>query len=223
MGFKQPKIDKNDINGSLEKAMKNIEKVAETKWPFEKGNIKGKEDAADKTPFGKKWDVIMDSTFMKDLEEKKKADKVNKEYDAMIGLVRPAKELYTLFILEKNEDETKTAVVNEYKKNLDNIITSGPIVIELINKLKKTDEIKEADDGVKDILKYITCLVKQWIAISEAIKKATADDDEKPKKKKKTKKKSADEDEDKGEDEADEEKPKKKPKNKKKPADDDDE
>ena len=32
LGFKEVKIDKKDINGSLEKAMKNIEKVADKYW-----------------------------------------------------------------------------------------------------------------------------------------------------------------------------------------------
>jgi hypothetical protein len=219
MGFKQPKIDKNDINGSLEKAMKNIEKVAETKWPFEKGDIEGKR-TEDKT-FDANWRVISDSTFMKDLVKKigedLNAKKVNKEYDAIMALWGPTEELYKAFIIQKKTDKEKTEIVEKHKANLDNIITSGPIVIELINNLKKSDEIKEADDGVKDILKYITCIVKQWIAIFNAIKKAMADaGGGKKKNKKKTKKKPVDEDEDDGEDE----KPKKK--KKKKSADEDD-
>lgn len=177
MGFKQPKIDKKDINGSLEKAMKNIEKVAETKWPFEKGDIEGKR-TEDKTVEAN-WKVIIKSPFINDLGKKigedMNAKKVNKEYDAIMGLWGPAEELYMAFIIQKKTDEEKSAVVEKHKANLDNIITSGPIVIELINNLKKSDEIKEADDGVKDILKYITCLVKQWISISESIKKAMAD------------------------------------------------
>ena len=225
MGFKQPKIDKKDINGSLEKAMKNIEKVAETKWPFEKGDIEGKR-TEDKT-VEVNWKVISDSTFLKDLgkeiNDALTAKKEHKEYDAMMGLWGPAEQLYKAFIIQKKTDEEKSEVVEKQKVKLDKIIEGGPIIIELINKLKKSDEIKEADDGVKDMLKYITCLVKQWISIITGIKKATADDegggdddDEKPKKKKKTKKKPVDEDEADGEDE----KPKKK--TKKKSADEDD-
>ena len=240
MGFKPPKIDKNDINGSLEKAMKNIEKVAETKWPFEKGDIEGK-STEDKTVEAN-WKVITNSTFMKDSERKirdnTQAGKVNTDYNALMGLWGPAEELYKKFIIQKKTDEEKSAVVENLKVNLDKIITSGPIVIEFINKLKKSDEIKDADDGVKDILKYITCLVKQWISIFKSLKKAMSgdggggddddekpknkkkpadeaggEDDEKPKKKKNKKKKPVDEDEADGEDE--------KPKKKKKPADDD--
>jgi hypothetical protein len=247
MGFKEVKIDKKDINGSLEKAMKNIEKVAETKWPFEKGDIEGKR-TEDKTVEAN-WKVITNSTFLKDwlkgVSEAMSAKKEHKEYDAILGLWNTVEPLYKAFILEKSTDEEKTAAVNNNKTKLDKIITSGPIVIEFINKLKKSDEIKDADDGVKDILKYITCLVKQWISIFKSLKKAMSgdgeDDDEKPKKKPKKKKKSADDEEggggedddekpkkktkkksaDEGEDE--DEKPKKKKKNKKKPVDDDDE
>jgi hypothetical protein len=233
MGFTQPKIDKKDINGSLENAMKNIEEVAETKWPFEKGDIEGKR-TEDKTVKAN-WKVITESTFLKDWSKGigEKKSKETKELDAIIGLWAPAEGFYKKFILRKSTDEEKNAVVNEHNVNLNKIITSGPIVIEFINKLKKSDEIKDADDGVKDILKYITCLVKQWISIFKSLKKAMSgagggkkkkkpadddedagggDEDEKPKKKKK--KKPADDDD--GEDE----KPKKK--KKKKPADDDD-
>ena len=94
----------------------------------------------------------------------------------MMGLWGPAEKLYKAFIIQKKTDEEKSEVVEKHKVKLDKIIEGGPIIIELINKLKKSDEIKEADQGVKDILKYITCLVKQWIAIFKAIKKATADD-----------------------------------------------
>ena len=179
MGFTQPNIDKKVINGSLENAMKNIEDVAETKWPFEKGNFDGNEPDNKKTEFGTKWDVIQKSTFMTDWVAKlsndmnnkdSKDSKEGKEYIAMMDVFGPASALYKAFIVEKATDATKTAAVNDYKKKLGNLIKSGPKVIEFINKLKKLDEIKEADDEVKDILNYITCLVKQWIAISQAIK-----------------------------------------------------
>ena len=232
MGFKPPKIDKKDINGSLEKAMKNIEKVAETKWPFEKGDIEGKR-TEDKTVEAN-WKVISDSTFIKDwfkvsgeAMRAKNESTESKEYMAIFGLWTMVETPYKKFILQKSTDEEKSAVVENLTVNLDKIdkiITSGPIIIEFINKLKKSDEIKDADDGVKDILKYITCLVKQWIYIFKSLKKAMSgaggggDDDEKPKKKKKTKKKPVDEDEDDGGE--DDEKPKKK--TKKKSADEDD-
>ena len=227
MGFKPHKIDKKDINGSLEKAMKNIEKVAETKWPFEKGDIEGKR-TEDKTVEAN-WKVITNSTFLKDWSKGigEKKSKEIKEFDAIIGLWTPADGFYKKFILRKSTDEEKSAVVNEHNVNLDKIIKSGPIVIEFINKLKNSDEIKDADDGVKDILNYITCFVKQWISIFESLKKAMpvddgdGDDDEKPKKKNKGKKKSADDEEGGGGGEDEDEKPKKKKKKKKKPVDED--
>ena len=244
MGFKPPKIDNKDINGSLEKVMKNIEKVAETKWPFEKGDIEGKR-TEDKTVEAN-WKVITNSTFLKDWGKGKgeKKPKETKEYEALMGLWDPAEGFYKKFILQKSTDEEKSAVVNEHNVNLDKIIKSGPIVIEFINKLKNSDEIKDADDGVKDILNYITCLVKQWISIFESLKKVMksagggkkkkkpadedeeggggGDEDEKPKKKATKKTKPADDDEEGGGD-GEDEKPKKKATKKKKPAVADDE
>jgi hypothetical protein len=230
MGFTQPKIDNDDFYGSLENVMKNIEEVAETKWPFEKGDIDGKR-TKDKTVEAN-WKVIMDSPFLKVWVEKLANDKSKefKEYLAMTYLLGPARALYQAFILEKTTDQNKMKVVNDNKKKLDKSIESGPMIMKFINRLKNSDDIKDADDGVKDILKYITCLVKQWIDIFKAIKKAMAaagggkkksdDDDEggggdgedeKPKKKKK-KKSAEEEDED--------EKPKKKKKKKSAVADD---
>ena len=213
LGFKEVKIDKKDINGSLEKALRNIEKVAETKWPFEKGDIEGKR-TEDKTVEAN-WKVITNSTFLKDWSKGigEKKPKETKELDAINGLWASAEALYRKFILRKSTDAENSAVVNEHNVNLDKIIKSGPIVIEFINKLKNSDEIKDADDGVKDILNYITCFVKQWISIFESLKKAMPvdDGDEKPKKKNKKKKKS-DDDEEGGGGEDEDEKPKKKTK-----------
>jgi hypothetical protein len=216
MGFKQPKIDKKDINGSLEIVMKNIEEVAETKWPFEKGDIEGKR-TKDKTVEAN-WKVIKDSTFMKDWSKGVSQDisdkKGHKEYEAIINSWGVIEELYNTFIKKTTTDEEKTAIVKKHKEKLDKMIEDGPIIIEFINKLKQSDEIKGADDGVKDILKYITCLIKQWISIITGIKKATADegggDEEKPtknkkkstnKKKSKKSKKDDDADDDDAEDE----------------------
>jgi hypothetical protein len=216
MGFKQPKIDKKDINGSLEIVMKNIEEVAETKWPFEKGDIEGKR-TKDKTVEAN-WKVIKDSTFMKDWSKGVSQDisdkKGHKEYEAIINSWGVIEELYNTFIKKTTTDEEKTAIVKKHKEKLDKMIEDGPIIIEFINKLKQSDEIKGADDGVKDILKYITCLIKQWISIITGIKKATADeggdDEEKPTKnkkkstnKKKSKKSKKDDDDD--DDDADDE------------------
>jgi hypothetical protein len=205
MGFKQPKIDKKDINGSLEIVMKNIEEVAETKWPFEKGDIEGKR-TKDKTVEAN-WKVIKDSTFMKDwskgVSQAISDNKGHKEYEAIINSWGVIEELYNTFIKKTTTDEEKTAIVKKHKEKLDKMIEDGPIIIEFINKLKQSDEIKGADDGVKDILKYITCLIKQWISIITGIKKATADegggDEEKPTKNKKkstNKKKSKKDDDD---------------------------
>ena len=50
MGFTAPKISKGDLSGSLENALKNIEKVANKHWPFDDmmGN-KPKNDKAKET------------------------------------------------------------------------------------------------------------------------------------------------------------------------------
>jgi hypothetical protein len=89
------------------------------------------------------------------------------------------------------------------------MIKSGSTVIKLLERLKKSDEIKEGGAKVQKIMTYIMCLVKHWISIFKAMRKVTGggkdegdedggggDDDgdgEKKKKKKKTTKKKDDE------------------------------
>lgn len=234
MGFKEVKIDKKDINGSLEKAMRNIEKVADKYW--KNGDIDGK--ITDDIPLSNSWSVI--KTYITNVENVS-----DKDQTMVREIYNTAYELYEKFILQKLTDAAKyTFIKDKILVRLDKDIKNSTSAMDVINKIKNSDEMKDADKDVKNLLKYLVCLFKQWISIFESLKKAMADagggggknknkkkksaddeeggggedDDEKPKKK--TKKKSVDEDEDKGEDE--DEKPKKKAtKKKKKDADDD--
>jgi len=91
LGFTAPTIDKGDIAGSLVKALKNIEKVAETYWGFEKGDIEGKR-TEDKT-LEKSWEAIKRSEFIKTVN--------TKDRDTILAVLLPAYELYDIFIIKK--------------------------------------------------------------------------------------------------------------------------
>jgi hypothetical protein len=223
MGFMPIKLDKDDLAGSLEKVMKNIEKVAAKQWPFEKGDFDGKrtEDKA----FEKNWKMIQDSSIVKEFIEVIKNDPENKEYKSVQTIWPAISEIYTTFIIQKTTTTAdKNKVIKKYttKAVLDDIIKNGPTVIKLIERVKKSDEIKDGGAKVQKIMTYIMCLAKHWISIFKALRKATGggggDDEEEKPKKKKTKKKASEDDEGGGDDE-EEEKPKKK-KNKKASEDD---
>ena len=223
MGFMPIKLDKDDLAGSLEKVMKNIEKGAAKQWPFEKGDFDGKrtEDKA----FEKNWKMIQDSSIVKEFIEVIKNDPENKEYKSVQTIWPAISEIYTTFIIQKTTTTAdKNKVIKKYttKAVLDDIIKNGPTVIKLIERVKKSDEIKDGGAKVQKIMTYIMCLAKHWISIFKALRKATGggggDDEEEKPKKKKTKKKASEDDEGGGDDE-EEEKPKKK-KNKKASEDD---
>jgi hypothetical protein len=215
MGFKPIELDKDDLVGSLEQVMKNIEKVADKQWPFEKGDFDGRR-TEDKT-FEENWKIIKDSSIVKEILEKGRDDP---DMVSILPIWTSISEIYISFIIQKTSTDGKNNVIKKYTTTsvLDDIIKNSSTVIKLVERLKKSDEIKDGGAKVQKIMTYIGCLVKHWISIFKAIRKANdgGDEEEKPKKKKK---KASEDDEGGGDDE--EEKPKKK--KKKKASEDDDE
>ena len=166
LGFTAPTIDKGDIAGSLVKALKNIEKVAETYWGFEKGDIEGKR-TEDKT-LEKSWEAIKRSEFIKTLNTK------DKDKDTILAFLLPAYELYDVFIIRKKTSEEKNTFLEDTTmKKLDGLIENSNPVMEILDKFKNSDEMKNADDDVKKLLNYIICLAKQWVSIFKALKNPT--------------------------------------------------
>ena len=219
MGFTAPKIDKKDIKGSLEKVMKNVKTVASKYIKFD-GKYTGLKEKYNETA-----KTIGGFEILKSELEKVNKNKENQEYvmsfgfGTMFGLCNP----YILDPSEKAQDEA-VKIVSTFNKKDDQgkvpivlVLKGGSIILEILNKIKKSDEMKEADKEAKELLSVAVCAVKHFISLWKNIQKATADggggdddgDEEKPKKKKK------EQDDD---DAGDEDKPKKK---KKKEEDDD--
>ena len=210
MGFKPIKLDKNDLAGTLEHVIKGIEEVAVKQWPYDG---KATEDE-DKKKKQKELDAFVE-IWMKEAKAIKIDDKTKSDQSNDFVII--SAQIYE----KKGYDELFKLKPEKIK----NMISGGDVVLKLLEKISKSDEI---DSNFKKQLKYLICLCKYWTNIYKEAQKATADDeggaaddDEKPKNKKKTKKKPVDEDEADGEDE----KPKNKNKNKKKkkPADEDEE
>ena len=110
MGFKPIKLDKDDLAGSLEKVMKNIEKVADKQWPFEKGDFDGKR-TEDKT-FEENWKIIQDSSIVKEIIKK---GRDNPDMVSMLTIWEPISVIYWTFIIQKNTTTTqKNAVITKY-------------------------------------------------------------------------------------------------------------
>ena len=183
MGFTPIKLDKDDLVGSLEKVMKNIKTVAEKHWPYD--DMGGKtEDEKKQKELGAFVEIWMKEAKALD-DDKTKSDQANK---------------FVMFSADIYEKKRYDELFKLKPEQIKNMISGGYVVLKLLEKISKSDEI---DSNFKKQLKYLICLCKYWTNIYKEAQKATADegggeddDDEKLKKKKKTKKKPVDEDED---------------------------
>jgi hypothetical protein len=207
MGFKPIKLDKDDLAGTLEHVIKNIEKVAAKHWPYD--GMGGNQDSTTEKDEEKKKRNAEFESFLEvwkkeakeDGDNKKKSDQSTMFFNASVNIYE--KKRYNELVAEKPE-------------NIKKIISGGELTLKILEKVSKSDEL---DSGFKKTLKYLICLCKYWISIYKEVQKANdggGDEEEKPKKKKK---KASEDDEGGGDDE--EEKPKKK--KKKKASEDDDE
>ena len=196
LGFKQIKLDKDDLAGTLENVIKNIEKVAAKHWPYDiRGETEDKEKSAEFKTFIQVWQK-------KAKAELEGNEKKNGQADAFI--------IASFNVYEKKR---YNEIVAEKPELFKQVISGGEITLKILEKISKSDEI---DSGFKNTLKYLICLCKQWTNTYKAIQKAkdgegdeggADEEEEKPKKKKKKatkKKKSKKADEEDAEDEEDE-------------------
>ena len=191
MGFKPPKIDKKDIKGSLEKTLKNIEKVADKYWQFE--DIFGHKPNNDKAKEIR--DAVVENKFINSEIEKLSKDSENGT--VMNYFLGGCVAFYTAFIGEKASEQDQTRVMKEITQEfLTKAIKGGNVYLTLSN---KNHERLEGDDE-KKLSSYLICLCKHWISICKEIQKAKGgggddeghggdEEEDKPKKKKATKKK----------------------------------
>jgi hypothetical protein len=179
MGFKQPEIDKKDIKGSLEKVTKNIEKVAETYWGFEKGDIEGKSTKDEKLE--KSWSAIKNIPYIKSLIDGKKRE----DAETLLVMFFPAYDLYEKFVIRKlTAEEKDTFLKDNIMTKLDKAVKGSDSAMEIVEKIKNSDEMKDMDKDAKKLMKYIGCLAKQWDSIFKALKAAGSGEKNKKKSKK---------------------------------------
>lgn len=186
MGFKEPKIDKKDIKGSLVKVMENVKTVASKYMK----NLE--EDMTLKDKYNDTMKFIASSEIVKAELEKFNKNEENKDYAMWFGfstyerIVIP----YMTMPSEKAQDKALEALGKLNKKDegkvpFTMILKGGPIILEILNKIKKSDEMKEADKDVKGLLSVGICSVKHFISLWKNIQKAhpSGGDDEGEKKK----------------------------------------
>jgi hypothetical protein len=203
LGFTAPKLDKDDLEGSLEKAMKNIKKVADKHWPYDDRN--GKTD--DEKKKGTYNDILgAASDAVKMFDSKEETD------IGMFGNVTA--KIY--------DGKIKANDIIADPKMTASAMSGGKLLLKILDKVGDSRSVmdKPTADDAKKLLVYLRCLCKHWISICSKLNsiaggKDSGDDDDGDKKKKTSKTKKDDED---GGDE--EEKPKKKSKKKAKKDED---
>jgi hypothetical protein len=202
MGFTAPKIDKNNIKGSLDKILKNFKKVVEK---YADVGERGFDVEKSKKEFEAISQVIS-SNSAKDI-----VTKWQKEGGNDFGIfIRYSYDTYNPYIFRPSEKEQTEIIKNLPKEKIKEIINGGNRFVKMLEDIKKLDETKELDKKANAFLDAFICAFKQSVLIWKSLDKAMGsgggddkdddeggegdegDEDEKPKKKKKksTKKKS---------------------------------
>lgn len=169
LGFSAPKINKSDLNGSLEKALKNIQKVANKHWQFEDmGGNKPKNDKAKET-----FEGVVKSEYFEG--ESKKLEKDKTKQEKSFAFVLGCAGFYDVFVGENASEERQTKLMKDIKPNdISNAIKGGEIYLNILTKNHKTLE----GSDVKKLSSYLTCLCKQWIQILKQFQKAKGGGDD---------------------------------------------
>ena len=202
LGFITPKIDKKDINGSLDKILKNFKKVVE-KYA----------DVGEKGIDLKKIDIeikaiksVISSDSAKDMVTKWENEGSND-----FGLfLRYSEETFYPYIFRPSEKDQKEIIKDLpriIKERIKIVINGGNMTVKFLEDIKKLDEMKQLDKNAKTVLDVIICGLKQTVLIWKSLDKASGGGD-----------KAGDKD---GGDDEDKSTKKKKPTNKKKSKKDD--
>ena len=200
LGFITPKIDKKDINGGLEKTLKNFKKVVEKYADVGERGI-------DIEKSGKEFKAIGDIKSAMDIQKKWEAD-TNNNLSEFFNI---SYRLFDPYIFRPSEEKQKEVVKDIPtlpKEAVKKIINGGNRIVKMLEDTKKLDEVKQLDKKAKTVLDVSICSFKQVVLIWKCLDKAIGggddkddkddkDDEEKPtKKKKKSTKKSKKDDED---------------------------
>lgn len=235
LGFKPVKIDKKDINGSLKKIFANFKTVTSKYVTYDGRNPEPKEEYRESLRALEKFEIIK--------SEMDKLYKVKENEEYIMNISFGSAELLHTYLM-KPEEEARTTFTEKLKKfkEKDNkgrtlfelVLKGGELGSKVLEKIKKSDELKESDKEVKKVFTVIHCSCKQVLMIWKALDKAVGEGEgegedeggDNEDKKKKSNKDETVEGEGDGDGDDEEDKPKNKKKKatkKKKSTDDDDE
>lgn len=179
LGFKEVKIDKKNINGSLKKIFANFKTVTSKYVNYEENG------ASPKDEYKASLDTMGGFEVIKSEMEKVNKVKENQDYFMAIafgsvGLLHP------YLILKDEKERTKfMETLKKFKEKsektgrtaFESILKGGELGSKVLEKIKKSDELKESDKEVKKVFSVIHCTFKQVISIWKALDKVVVEGD----------------------------------------------
>ena len=174
IGFKEVKIDKDDINGSLKKVFDNFKSVTSKYVTYEEREVVPKDEYKGAIETIGKFEII--KSEMENLNK----DKENQDYlmSIMFGsmsmlhsyLMQTAEEPRTSFIKMLDKLKTKD---DKGRVGFELISKGGEMGLKVINNIQKSDEMKAASDEVKNAFSVMSCSFKQVLTIWKKLEKSS--------------------------------------------------
>lgn len=173
IGFKEVKIDNDDINGSLKKVFDNFKSVTSKYVTYAEREVVPKDEYRSAIETIGKFEII--KSEMENLNK----DKENQDYlmSIMFGsmsmlhsyLMQTAEEPRTSFIKMLDKLKTKD---DKGRVGFELISKGGEMGLKVLNNIQKSDEMKAASDEVKNAFSVITCTFKQLLTIWKKLEKS---------------------------------------------------
>lgn len=180
IGFKDVKVDKKNINGSLKKIFANFKTVTSKYANYDENG------ATPKDEYKTALDTMGGFEIIKSETEKMNKVKENQEYVMAIAFGSMA--LLQPYLISTDEKErTKiVAMLKDFKKKdektgrtgFESVLKGGELGSKILEKVKKSDEMKEADKEVKKLFSVIECSFKQVLSIWKELDKAVGEGDD---------------------------------------------
>ena len=180
LGFKEVKIVKKDINGSLKKIFANFKTVTSKYLNYEENGASPKEE------YKKAVDTMGEFEIIKSEMEKVNKVKENQEYVMAIAFGSMAL-LHPYLILKEEKERTKfMETLKKFKKKdektdrtvFESVLKGGELGSKILEKIKNSDELKESSKKVKKVFSVIECSFKQVLAIWKELDKAVVEGDD---------------------------------------------
>ena len=179
LGFKEVKIDKKNINGSLKKIFANFKTVTSKYLNYEENGASPKDEYKKAIKKLENFEIIT--------SEMEKVNKVKENQDYFIAIAFGSVSLLQPYLILKDEKErTKfMEMLKKFKKKsektgrtaFESILKGGELGSKVLEKIKNSDKLKESSKTVKKVFSVIECSFKQVLSIWKELDKVVVEGD----------------------------------------------